>query len=168
MSQAIADLFKRITCGVYVIGVAAGDRYNAFTAAWVMPASFDPLLLTLSINPRHSSYRLLRQGGWFSVNVLSREQMDVARHFGGPAGAGKLASASWRKGYGGAPLLTNALAWFECSLAGECPAGDHVLALGRVVNGVLSRPDAEPLTYRETGDMDGAAAIFPDRFSGGE
>jgi hypothetical protein len=37
--------------------------------------------------------------------------------------------------------------------------------LGRVIDGSLLKPDAEPLTYRETGDMDGASAIFPDRFS---
>lgn len=165
MSQAIADLFRRITCGVYVIGVAADDRYNAFTAAWVMPVSFDPLLLALSINPRHSSYELLKEGKSFSVNVLSRQQMDLARHFGGPAATDKLASVPWRTGRGGAPLLIDALAWFECDLAGECPAGDHVLALGRVVDGTVLKPDAAPLTYRETGDMDGAAAIFPDRFS---
>ncbi|HYE36703.1 flavin reductase family protein [Methylocaldum sp.] len=168
MSQAIADLFRRITSGVYVIGVAAGDRRNAFTAAWVMPVSFDPLLLALSINPHHSSYELLRQGGAFSINVLSREQMDVARHFGAPASIDKLASVGWRKGRGGVPLLTEALAWFECDLAGEFPAGDHVLALGRVLNGALLQPNAEPLTYRDTGDMDGASAIFPDHFSGAE
>jgi len=165
MSYTMADLFKRITSGVYVIGVAAGDRHNAFTAAWLMPVSFDPLLLALSINPHHSSYGLLRQGGSFSVNVLSRGQLDVARHFGGPASTDKLASVIWRNGRGGTPLLADALAWFECDLAGECPAGDHVLVLGRVVNGTLLRSDAAPLTYRETGDMDGASAILPDRFS---
>ncbi|CAI8883596.1 Flavin reductase (DIM6/NTAB) family NADH-FMN oxidoreductase RutF [Methylocaldum szegediense] len=165
MSQAMADLFKRITCGVYVVGVAAGDRHNAFTAAWVMPVSFDPLLLALSINPRHSSYELLKRGGSFSVNVLSREQMDLAGHFGKPADADKLASVKWRKGRRGTPLLTEALAWFECDLIEDHPAGDHVLVLGRVIDGSLLKPDAEPLTYRETGDMDGAAAIFPDRFS---
>ena len=30
--------------------------------AWVMQVSFDPLLLTLSINPHHSSYRQLKEG----------------------------------------------------------------------------------------------------------
>ena len=39
-----------------------GEARNAFTAAWVMQVSFDPLLLALSINPHHSSYRLLKEG----------------------------------------------------------------------------------------------------------
>lgn len=164
MSLAMADLFKRITTGVYVVGVAAGERRNAFTAAWVMPVSFQPLLLALSINPRHSSYALLRQGGVFSINVLRWDQIELAGHFGAPADIDKLARVAWHPGKTGAPLLDDVLARFECELAGEHPAGDHVLALGRVVDGALVQPEAEPLTYRDTGDMDGASAIFPDRF----
>jgi flavin reductase (DIM6/NTAB) family NADH-FMN oxidoreductase RutF len=61
MSRSIAALFQRLTQGVYVVGVAHGAVRNAFTAAWVMQVSFDPLLLTLSINPHHSSYRLLKE-----------------------------------------------------------------------------------------------------------
>src|SRR4029453_12484659 len=55
MSDSIAALFQRLTQGVYVVGVAHGELRNAFTAAWVMQVSFDPLLLVLSINPDHSS-----------------------------------------------------------------------------------------------------------------
>ena len=72
MSRSVAALFKRLTQGVYVIGVAHGEVRNAFTAAWVMQVSFDPLLLALSINPHHSSYRLLKEGRSFSVNVLKK------------------------------------------------------------------------------------------------
>jgi len=55
MSGSVASLFQRLTQGVYLVGVSHEDRRNAFTAAWVMQVSFDPLLLALSINPRHSS-----------------------------------------------------------------------------------------------------------------
>jgi flavin reductase (DIM6/NTAB) family NADH-FMN oxidoreductase RutF len=58
MSGCIAALFKRLTQGVYVVGLAHGEKRNAFTAAWIMQVSFDPLLLALSINPQHSSYQL--------------------------------------------------------------------------------------------------------------
>ena len=53
MSRSVAALFKRLTQGVYVVGVAHGEERNAFTASWVMQVSFDPLLLALSINPHH-------------------------------------------------------------------------------------------------------------------
>ena len=103
MSDSIAALFQRLTQGVYVVGVAHGEARNAFTAAWVMQASFDPLLLALSINPQHSSYGLLKQGEVFSVNVLKKGQLELAAHFGGPARADKLALTEWTTGRTGRP-----------------------------------------------------------------
>ncbi len=64
----------------------------------------------------------------------------------------------------GLPLLREALAWFECQVVGEHPAGDHVLVLGKVINGKLLDSGAEPMSYRQTGAMDGASALFPDVF----
>ena len=86
----------RRLCG----GVAHGELRNAFTAAWVMQVSFDPLRLVLSINPHHSSYRLLKEGQAFSVNVLKKGQLELAAHYGGPAGPDKLALGEWTMGAG--------------------------------------------------------------------
>jgi flavin reductase (DIM6/NTAB) family NADH-FMN oxidoreductase RutF len=164
MSGSIAALFQRLTQGVYVVGVAHGGVRNAFTAAWVMQVSFDPLLLALSINPHHSSYALLKQSGAFSVNVLKKGQLELAAHYGRPARADKLALTEWTTGRTGAPLLRESLAWFECQVVGEHPAGDHVLALGKVIDGKLLDSNAEPMAYSETGAMDGASALFPEGF----
>ena len=162
MSNAIAALFQRLTQGVYVVGVAHGQARNAFTAAWVMQASFDPMLLVLSIHSKHSSYALLKQGGAFSVNVLKKGQLDLAAHFGQPARADKLASTDWTTDRIGLPLLREALAWFECQVVSEHPAGDHVLVLGKVINGKLLDSEAEPMCYRETGTMDGASTLYSE------
>jgi flavin reductase (DIM6/NTAB) family NADH-FMN oxidoreductase RutF len=164
MSDSLASLFKSLTTGVYVVGVAHGEVRNAFTAAFVMQASYDPMLLALSINPHHSSYGLMKQGRAFSVNVLKKDQLEFAAHFGGQSRADKFAAIDWRPGRTGVPLLQQSMAWFECQLAGESPAGDHVIVLGRVIDGQLNDPDSEPMVYRDTGDMDGAAALFPHGF----
>ena len=164
MSGSIAALFQRLTQGVYVVGVVHGEVRNAFTAAWVMQVSFDPLLLALSINPHHSSYGLLKEGGAFSVNVLKKGQLELAAHYGRPAGAEKLALIEWMASRNGVPLLLESLAWFECQVVGEHPAGDHVLVLGKVIDGKLLDSKAEPMTYHETGVLDGASALFPDAF----
>lgn len=68
----IAELVRRLSLGVYVVGVAHGDQRNAFTAAWVMPASFDPPLLALSLNPLNVSADLLHARRVFTVSVLKR------------------------------------------------------------------------------------------------
>ena len=129
-----------------------------------MQVSFDPLLLALSINPHHSSYGLLKEGRAFSVNVLKKGQLELAARYGRPAGPDKLALTEWATSRIGVPLLLESLAWFECQVVGEHPAGDHVLVLGKVIDGKLLDSNAEPMTYRETGAMDGASALFPHVF----
>jgi flavin reductase (DIM6/NTAB) family NADH-FMN oxidoreductase RutF len=159
----LADLFRRLTAGVYVVGVADGGRRNAFTAAWLMQVSFDPLLLALSVNPGHASFPLLVGGGGFAVSVLSRDQLDLARHFGTRSGreTDKLAGVSWRAGRTGAPILAGAVAYLECRLTGRIPAGDHEIVIARPVAGEILLPDAVPLTYADTGDLDGSRELYP-------
>jgi flavin reductase (DIM6/NTAB) family NADH-FMN oxidoreductase RutF len=162
----LAALFHRLTFGVYVIGVADGERRDAFTAAWVMQTSFDPLLLALSINPHNASYPILLSGRAFTVNVLRRGQLALARRFGTRSGRDedKLTGVPWRPGPEGAPILEEALAWFECELQASLGAGDHELVVGRVTGGGIQAPDAEPMTYAETGAMDGSSELYPEGF----
>jgi flavin reductase (DIM6/NTAB) family NADH-FMN oxidoreductase RutF len=160
----VADLFRRLTTRVYVVGVAQGERRNAFTAAWLTQVSFDPLLLALSVNPGHASYPLLVGGGGFVVSVLSRDQLHLARHFGTRSGrkADKLAGIAWRPGRSGAPILAEAIACLECRLTQRIPAGDHEIAIGQVVAGELLMPNVAPLTYADTGDLDGSRELYPE------
>jgi flavin reductase (DIM6/NTAB) family NADH-FMN oxidoreductase RutF len=164
--KEIAELFHRLTYGVYVVGVAYGQRRDGFTAAWVMQVSFEPLLLALSINPDNASYELLHTGGGFTANVLKQGQLELARRFGTRSGRDqdKLAGTRWRPGRNGAPILEDALAYFDCELTGRMRAGDHELVLGWVVDGAILAPGATPLTYADTGDMDGSSALYPREF----
>lgn len=161
----VAALCHRLTHGVYVIGVAQGERRGGFTAAWLMQASFDPLLLALSVNPANASYPLLRAGGGFTVSILERGQLELARRFGTQSSRDldKLASLRWQPGRRGAPILEDAVAYFDCELTGDLPAGDHELVLGRVIDGGILAQDATPMMYADTGDMDGSGALYPPR-----
>jgi flavin reductase (DIM6/NTAB) family NADH-FMN oxidoreductase RutF len=160
----VADLFRRVTTGVYVIGVADGDRRNAFTAAWLTQVSFDPLLLALSVNREHASYPLLLGGGGFVVNVLRRDQLQLAQAFGTSSGRDqdKLAGIPWHPAPSGAPILTQAIAWLDCRLHDRVAAGDHEIILGRPVAGELVEPDASPLLYPDTGELDGSRELYPE------
>jgi flavin reductase (DIM6/NTAB) family NADH-FMN oxidoreductase RutF len=100
----------------------------------------------LSINTHHSSYRLLKEGRAFSVNVLKKGQLDLAERYGRPARADRLAGTECTTGRLGLPLLREPLARFEC------------------ISGKLLDSEAEPMSYRQTGEMDGASALFPDVF----
>jgi flavin reductase (DIM6/NTAB) family NADH-FMN oxidoreductase RutF len=166
MSHETAALFRQLTLGVYVVGVAHGEERDAFTAAWIMQCSFEPLLLALSINRQNASYPLLRESRAFAVSVLKQGQLELALHFGTHSArdVDKLTGIPWRPGRSGAPVLQTGLAYFDCELTASMRAGDHELVLGRVVDGRILDPGGAPLVYAETGDLDGSSALYPATF----
>jgi orotidine 5'-phosphate decarboxylase subfamily 1 len=168
MSNPPLELFRRLTNGLYVVGAAHAGQRDAFTAAWITQVSFDPLMLALSINPTHASYPILMAAGVFSVNILRRGQLELARHFGTQSGRAvdKLAGQRWQAGLGGAPVLSDVAAYLECRVVGRHAAGDHEVILGQVVGGRVLAPDATPMTYGETGNLDGSAELYPQSFQG--
>ncbi len=154
-------LFKQISHGIYVIGVSDGIHQNAFTAAWVMQVSFDPLLLALSINPQHCSYKLLQASGICTVNVLGLDQQAIAEHFGRPGVKDKMAAFQWLTGKTGAPILSESLAYFDCEVSHYTEAGDHKIAVCRVIDAAMLN-QGQPLLYVQTGDMDGSSALYAE------
>lgn len=161
MTTPIPDLLSRITTGVYVIGVTTQDQYNAFTASWVMQISFNPALITLSINPQNRSYEFLRKRPIFTVNVLATGQLPLVSHFGQSSRkVDKLATVNWWKSPQGVPILPEALAYLECTMQQDIMAGDHHLLIARVDGGEILNAKATPMLYKETGSIDGSSALY--------
>jgi flavin reductase (DIM6/NTAB) family NADH-FMN oxidoreductase RutF len=164
--KEIQALFRCLSAGVYIVGTGHGEKRSAFTAAWITQVSYDPLLVVVSINPRHATYPVLIASRAFAISVLKAGQVELARRFGTRSGRDedKLAGLGWHPAQSGAPVLTEALAYLDCELTHIVPAGDHELVIARVVAGEILDPNATPMTYAETGDMDGGSSLYPARF----
>jgi hypothetical protein len=120
-------------------------------------------LRSLALGPEHQPEPfVLSAAERRSVVQRQKGQLDLADHFGQSGRANKLALTEWTTDRTGLPFLRDALAWFECRVVNEHPAGDHVLVLGKVIDGKLLDVEAEPMCYRETGAMDGASALYPE------
>ena len=160
------SLLRRLTNGLYVVGVAHGIKRGGFTAAWITQVSFDPLLIALSVNPEHASFPLLTGAGGFAISILGQGQLELARHFGTQSGRSidKFATQRWQPAAGGAPVLSDAIGYLDCRIVACHPAGDHKLVLAQVVGGSILTQDALPMTYAETGNLDGSAALYPPEF----
>jgi flavin reductase (DIM6/NTAB) family NADH-FMN oxidoreductase RutF len=165
VNQDVVSLFRHLTLGVYVIGVAHGAERDAFTAAAVMQTSYQPLILAIAINPEHASYPILRRARSFAISVLGQNQMLLAQRFGTTAtpGADKMQGVAWRTARLGAPILSEALAFFECAVKAEMPAGDHRIVLGQVLDGAILN-SGTPMKYADTHNLDHSAALYPATF----
>ena len=151
--QAEKIALRKIPHGVYVVGVKQDAHLNAFTATWLTQVSFTPPLVALGIKKDSHSFDMIKHDKVFSVNLLGKHQKALAEHFVRPASVvgEKLKAVPHRPGKTGAPVLDEAIAYFECELrevANEW--GDHAVVIGEVVEAGVHK-DEPALTLMDTG-----------------
>jgi flavin reductase (DIM6/NTAB) family NADH-FMN oxidoreductase RutF len=144
--SSFTDALRKFPLAVSIVTVGRGGSENALTVSWATPASFDPPMFLVALDRLHYSIDFVKSTKNFAVNVLAEGQERLAGQFARQSmqGEDKLAGVTLREGATGAPILAEALAFFDCELSSVVEAGDHLLLLGRVVEvGVLR--DARPL-----------------------
>ena len=107
-------------------GVPAGLAVNSFTSV-----SMEPPLVAFCVARTSSTWPRIRTAGVFCVNILAEAQEDLCRVFA-TSSADKFRGVGWRPAESGAPELAGALAWIDCSVEAEHPAGDHLIVVGQV------------------------------------
>jgi flavin reductase (DIM6/NTAB) family NADH-FMN oxidoreductase RutF len=140
---------KAIIHGVYIVTTRTKEKINGMTAAWVSQVSLQPLMLMVSIAPARHTHRLVKESGYFAINTLSEDQIDLAKHFGYKSGrkVDKFEKISFFDAPKGSPVLSDALAYFECQLADSFTAGDHTLFVGNVTSAKILKDDKKPLIF---------------------
>ena len=146
MQQLIS---RAISTGVYIITVRKDNKINGMTAAWVTQVSFKPQMITVAIAPQRYTYGLIEQSGYYCINALPEEAIELAKHFGFKSGrtTDKFKGIMYRNALNGSPVLEDAYAYLECQLVNTCEAGDHTLFNGIVVDSGELKPDATPLLF---------------------
>jgi flavin reductase (DIM6/NTAB) family NADH-FMN oxidoreductase RutF len=150
---------RMIPYGLYVLTAASGDRVAAGTVNWVTQASFEPPLVAVGVKTDSHAHALIKESKAFALNVLGKGQQAMAYTFfktadrQGPTISGE----PFRPGATGAPVLTNAPAYVECTLEATVEMGDHSLFVGKVVEAGVAkvpegRADDATLWLRDLGD----------------
>jgi len=118
-ANAKKTTLRMIPYGLYVLTAAARDgRVAAATVNWVTQASFEPPLVVVGVKTDSHAHGLIKETKAFALNVLGKGQQALAFTFFKPAEvAGDTVSGQpFRRGTTGAPILTNAPAFVECTL----------------------------------------------------
>jgi flavin reductase (DIM6/NTAB) family NADH-FMN oxidoreductase RutF len=126
---------RHLAGGVSVITVGRGKDITGMTVTSVSSLSMDPPSLVVSINRASSSWPLLKRHGFFGVNILTADQLDIAERFTGKdglKGAERFAGAEWTTGASGVPLLVGALAAIDCEAEDIIERHSHAVVIGRV------------------------------------
>jgi flavin reductase (DIM6/NTAB) family NADH-FMN oxidoreductase RutF len=120
---------------------ARGDSLSGMTVTSLSSLSVEPPALIVSINRASSSWPLVKRYGFFGVNILTSDQVEIAERFtgkGGLKGADRFAGAEWTTRASGVPLLTGALAAIDCEVEDIVERHSHAILIGRVLDLQLS------------------------------
>ncbi|MDB5597516.1 MAG: putative FMN-binding flavin reductase [Hyphomicrobiales bacterium] len=134
---------SRFATGVAVVtGVGAEGHPFGMTVSSLNSVSVEPPLLLFSIArtavslPRWTNTRAI------GISVLEHSQRDLSDRFA-RAQSDKWAGCDYSPGENGAPLLSQAIAHFECAPYAQYEGGDHLIFLvhvRRFANLVEGRP----------------------------
>ena len=136
---------RQLTGGVSIITAGRGRDISGMTVTSVASLSVDPPALIVSVNRTASSLTLLKRYGFFGVNILTSDQLDIAERFTGKdglKGADRFAGAEWSTRASGVPLLVGALAAIDCEVEEIVERHSHAIIIGRVLDAAVSARSA--------------------------
>ena len=145
LSSDLDKALGRISGGLYIITAKKGDIKGAMLASWVSQASFQPLGFTVAVAKDRAIESLMQVGDRFILNVLEEGNYQaLMKHFlkRFPPGADRFAGVKTQAAENGSPILTDALAYMECTVKSRMELSDHWMVYAIVDNGRVSKPDA--------------------------
>jgi flavorubredoxin/flavin reductase (DIM6/NTAB) family NADH-FMN oxidoreductase RutF len=145
----------RIVGSLCIVTAKEGDISSAMLASWVSQASFNPPGLTIAVAKDRALETLMHSGNQFVLNILAQGQhIGLMKHFLKPFGPAqnRFADVPYEESTSGSPILTEALAYLECSVQSRLESGDHWLVYATVDNGkVLNKDGVTAVHHRKTG-----------------
>src|SRR6478735_4312143 len=134
--------------GVTIVTTLVDGVRHGMTASSFSSVRAEPPLVSVCLSRHLYSHELISGSGVFGINMLAKDQAEVARRFAGmvPDVEDRFAGESWTTAETGVPLLDSALGWLDCKVVHEYPGGDHTIFVGEVVAGHAA-PRTAPLLF---------------------
>lgn len=143
--------FRR-SLGEFATGVAvitaqgSGQELIGMTMSSFNSVSIEPPLVLFSVDRQANSLPAMLEAKGFAINVLAREQEDISNRFA-RALSDKWSAVKRGVGHAQAPLITGALAHFECEPYANHDGGDHIIFVVRVVRHTVRPGNPAPLIF---------------------
>jgi flavin reductase (DIM6/NTAB) family NADH-FMN oxidoreductase RutF len=148
----VDGLVHRRLMGMWATGVSLVTTHSAgrpvgCTLNALTSLSLDPPSLLVSLQARSRTLEAVRETGLFAVNVLSASQEWVARRFADSSlGPDERFETVAYTEEDGVPVIARCLATFVCEVRETTSLYDHVLVVGRVIDGTVD-DDKYPLVF---------------------
>ncbi|WP_433825658.1 flavin reductase [Actinoplanes sp. CA-015351] len=127
--------------GVCVVTTTGPNGLHGMTASSFSSVSLDPPLVSVCLGNHLPSRTLLGEAGKFAISFLGKDQAHIGRRFAGQDReiTDRFAGLDWTMTPNGCPVLSDAVAWLDCTVAHAYPGGDHTIFVGAVTEAALPR-----------------------------
>jgi 3-hydroxy-9,10-secoandrosta-1,3,5(10)-triene-9,17-dione monooxygenase reductase component len=135
--DGISQGLALIPSGVFVVAAEDNGQRAAMLASFVQQSGFDPPSVTVAVNSDRPLLAAIKNSRRFAISTMSAESKDSLKRFwqGVPEGTDPFDGLLTETHETGIPILKDAVAFLECELDETLDAGDHVVCIGRVING---------------------------------
>ncbi len=144
IATTVEQAVGRLVGSLCVVTSKQDDVSSAMLASWVAQATFNPPGLTVAVAKDRAIESLMYPGSNFVLNILGEgKHLGLMKHFLKPFAPGedRFTGISTETASNGSPILSDALAYVECSVDNRMEAGDHWLVYAVVSNGKLLQSD---------------------------
>ncbi len=144
--ELLRRAFGTFATGIAVIGARSGDgKLVGMTANSFTSVSLNPPLVLFCPARSLAAFEIYSAASHFSVSILPAHGEASSNRFA------RTHTAKWEAephlvGATGTPLLSGALANFECEVVARHDGGDHLIVVGRVVRAAATER-GEPLVF---------------------
>lgn len=147
-ADSYRDVLRHFPAGVTLVTLRSGEEIHGLTVSAFVSVSPEPPLIAVVIDHQHRAHEWLeRPGTVFAVNILGEGDQVLSDRFAWGPDADRFAAGRWTVAATGAPILADAVAWVDCTVASRHPAGTHTIYVGAVQASSVPRPEGAPLLY---------------------
>lgn len=134
----VEEAIRKIKNGVFVVTFILDGIMYGLTTAWVNRASFKPNVIMVSLGKNRKGYNELMESENFCVNILGKEHLKIARHFGYTDGknVSNFSDIEYGEMPNGSIFLKQCVGVIDCKLVKMVDLGDHAILFGEILDGV--------------------------------
>lgn len=143
-AETFRSALGNFVTGVTIVTTDGPEGPVGITANSFASVSLDPPLVLWSAAKGSKRFEHFVGSRRFAIHIMSEDQKDICDGFSQSKSA--FTDISWEPSGSGIPIITGALAVFECNLEANHDAGDHVIVVGRVTR--VHAAQGHPLVFK--------------------
>jgi len=153
-SSLYRDAMSRYAGHVQIVTTAHEGEKRGVTITAACSVSDNPAMVLACVNASNPKNAIFEKSGRFALNTLSAEQIELANAFSGRnpllTSEERFSMGNWQELVTGSPVLTDALAAFDCRLVDFRVMATHMVLIGEVL-GVSFGEHKPALVYMDRG-----------------